>query len=197
MARIVGIDPSTHTGFVALDMAGNVIRATELTGIGDKDPKRMSSLIGEVMDFVRPDDKVCIEGFGFASQQAVQNGGIGWGIRVALYRRGIPYTEAAPDQLKKFLNVSRWKGEKGKKERMTDKEKKAVVMAAIRERYSFFHPNHNVNDAFVLAKIMEAIHDVQEGRALESYRPEEAEVIQSILSPKEKKPRLRRKKVAK
>ncbi|MGG4449629.1 hypothetical protein [Brevibacillus porteri] len=60
--RFVGIDPSTKTGFVALDEKGNVIRQKELTGVGDVDPYRMRTLIHEVKDHVRPDDFVCIEG---------------------------------------------------------------------------------------------------------------------------------------
>ena len=47
--RFIGIDPSTKTGFVALDENGQVLRAKELTGIGDKDPYRMITLIDEVM----------------------------------------------------------------------------------------------------------------------------------------------------
>lgn len=77
--RFVGIDPSTKTGFVALDEDGQVLRAKELTGIGKQDPKRMVTLIDEIMRHVQEGDIVCIEGFGFASQQAIQMGGIGWG----------------------------------------------------------------------------------------------------------------------
>ncbi|CAM3879049.1 hypothetical protein COLU111180_12175 [Cohnella lubricantis] len=189
MVRYVGIDPSTKTGFVALDEAGNVLRAKELTGVGNKDPKRMASLIGEVMQFVQPDDVICIEGFGFASQQAIQLGGIGWGIRIALWRRGLKYTEVAPDQVKKFVGVSSWTGEKGSKRRLSDKEKKAVVMAAVRERFAFFHPNHNVNDAYIMAQIARGLTpDIE----MQITR-EQLEVLQAIRSPTEKKPK--RKKV--
>jgi len=78
----VGIDPSTKTGFVVLDEHEDVQRAKELTGIGSVDTKRMRTLIHEVKDHVQKGDLVCIEGFGFASQQAVQLGGIGWGMRM-------------------------------------------------------------------------------------------------------------------
>ncbi len=47
--RFLGIDPSTKTGLVALDEDGQVLRAKELTGMGDKDPFRMITLIDEVI----------------------------------------------------------------------------------------------------------------------------------------------------
>ncbi|MGE6261025.1 hypothetical protein ACQKCU_24635 [Heyndrickxia sporothermodurans] len=43
--RFVGTAPSTKTGFVALDKHGNVLREKELTGIGNEDAKRMTTLI--------------------------------------------------------------------------------------------------------------------------------------------------------
>jgi crossover junction endodeoxyribonuclease RuvC len=45
--RFVGIDPSTKTGFVALDEDGEVVRAKELIGVGDIDPLRMITLIND------------------------------------------------------------------------------------------------------------------------------------------------------
>lgn len=51
--RFVGIDPSTKTGFVALDEDGQVLVAKELTGVGKEDPKRMATLIDEVMRHVQ------------------------------------------------------------------------------------------------------------------------------------------------
>ncbi len=38
MTRFVGIDPATKTGFVALDIDGNVLMETELKGKGPKVP---------------------------------------------------------------------------------------------------------------------------------------------------------------
>ncbi|MEC2133460.1 hypothetical protein P9G84_31920, partial [Brevibacillus centrosporus] len=98
--RFVGIDPSTKTGFVALDKQGNVVKQKELTGIGSQDPIRMTTLVDEIMDHVQTGDIICIEGFGFSSQQAIQLGGIGWGVRMALYRKGFKYFEVAPMALK-------------------------------------------------------------------------------------------------
>ncbi|MDT2285730.1 hypothetical protein P7H17_05960 [Paenibacillus larvae] len=66
--RFVGIDPSTKTGFVALDQFGNVIKAKELTGINRPDPIRMITLVDEIMDHIQPGDQVFIEGFAHAAK---------------------------------------------------------------------------------------------------------------------------------
>lgn len=169
--RFVGIDPSTKTGFVALDEVGTVIRAKELTGIGNQDPKRMTTLIDEIMAHLRPDDVVCIEGFGFASQQAIQLGGIGWGIRMALYRRGMKYTEIGPAAVKKFATG---KGNANKDE----------MVLPIYKQWSFEHSSDNVRDAFVLARIALTMSNYE----MMKYQTTKAqqEVIASILNPNKK-----------
>ena len=175
--RFVGIDPSTRTGFVALNEHGQVVRAKELTGVGTSDPKRMVTLIDEVMRHLQPDDVICIEGFGFASQQAIQLGGIGWGIRMALFRRGWKYTDVAPGQLKKFAS--------GK-----GNTKKDELAVHIFKRWAFEHSSDNVRDAFVLAQIALAVHWRKTGIYDEfEYPAFQLEVIQAILNPKLKKKR--------
>lgn len=181
MTRFVGIDPSTKTGLVALDLGGQVLREKELTGVGSKDPKRMVTLIDEVMSYIKADDVICIEGFGFASQQAIQLGGIGWGIRMALFRRGIPYIEASPAQLKKFAT--------GK-----GNTKKDEMVLPIYRKWGFENRSDNVRDAYVLAQIAKSIyqkqHIVGPFLGLTNYQ---SEVIDAMLNPPQKK----RKKVAK
>ena len=183
MTRFVGLDPSTKTGFVALDESGKVIEAKEITGIGSVDPKRMRSMIIFILDHIKPNDFIAIEGFGYASQQAVQNGGIGWGIRMPLYAKGFKYYEVAPNAVKKFVNVSGWKGEDGKKLRLKDKEKKLAVKKAVYEHYGFQHSSDNVVDAFIIAQIAKAIKDPSN---LTTYQQE---VIDTILNPLAKKPK--------
>jgi len=56
--RFIGLDPSTKTGFVALDESGQILRAKELTGIGDKDPLCMITLIDEVMAHTQKGDMI-------------------------------------------------------------------------------------------------------------------------------------------
>lgn len=181
--RIVGIDPSTKTGFVALDEDGQVLRAKELMGIGKVDPVRMITLIDEVIRHVEKGDLIIIEGFGFASQQAIQSGGIGWGVRMALTRHGHKYIEVAPNALKKFVNVTGWKGEAGNKVRLQGAEKKNAVMDAAQEHFGFTHSSDNVVDAYVLAQIGKSI----KSRSVD-YQYQK-EVVETIMSPPKKKSR--------
>lgn len=192
MIRFVGIDPSTKTGFVALNEQGEVLKAKELTGVGDEDPYRMATMIDEIMDHVHQDDLIVIEGFGYASQQAVQNGGIGWGIRMALLRRGFKYYEAAPNAVKKFVGISGWVGEKGHMQRLEGREKKKAVMAAVKEMYGFENKSDNIVDAFIMAKIAWEINRQKYCiRLIPTYQEE---VIQQILNPAPKVKKKRRKK---
>jgi crossover junction endodeoxyribonuclease RuvC len=138
--RFIGLDPSTKTGFVALDEHGTVLKQKELTGVGTVDPKRMITMIDDIMVHTKSEDVICIEGFGFASQRAIQLGGIGWGIRMGLTRRGLSYIEAAPSQLKKFAS--------GK-----GNLKKDLLAVHIFKNFDFEHRSDNVRDAYVLAQI--------------------------------------------
>ncbi|USK54386.1 hypothetical protein LIS82_22975 [Cytobacillus solani] len=178
--RFVGIDPSTKTGFVALDEHGQVLREKELTGIGDLDPKRMRTLIDEVIEHIKKDDIVAIEGFGFASQQAIQNGGIGWGIRMALDARKISYIEVAPNALKKYVGVTGFIGEKGNKKRLSGPEKKKAVKKAVIDHFKYTHKSDNVIDAYVLAQIALSHFVVQETESITLINYQ-SEVIDTIL----------------
>lgn len=161
--RFIGLDPSTKTGFVALDESGQVLKAKELTGIG-QDPMRMITLIDEVVKHIKKDDIIIIENFAYMAQgqYVIQLGGIGWGIRMALIRRGHQYIEVAPGQLKKFAT--------GK-----GNTKKENMILPLYEKWGFEHSSDNVRDAYVLAQI---------GRALKykkvNYKYEK-EVVETIL----------------
>jgi crossover junction endodeoxyribonuclease RuvC len=188
--RFVGIDPSTKTGFVALDDSGMVVRAKELTGVGDVDPKRMITLIDEVIAHVRPGDIICIEGFPFDTQRAMFAGGLHHGIRNELFKRKLTYYEVAPNAVKKFVNVSGWIGEKGSKERLKGPAKKKAVMKAVDEHFGFTHKSDNVVDAYILARIAQEIWMSNSG--LQLMLPYQAEVIQSILCPEPKKEKVKK-----
>lgn len=162
--RYVGLDPSTKTGFVALDESGQVLRAKELTGVGNKDPIRMITLIDEVIRHVRKDDFILIENFSYMSQgqYILQLGGIGWGIRMALVRHGFKYIEVAPGQLKKF----------GCGKGNASKDSLGV---GIYKNFGFEHTSDNVRDAYVLAQI---------GRALKYKKVDyqyQKEVVEKLL----------------
>lgn len=185
--RFVGIDPSTKTGFVALDEDGQVLVAKELTGVGKQDPKRMVTLIDEVFSHINKEDFICIEGFSFNSTgQGVDfQYGLGWNIRNSLFRRRIEYWDVAPNAVKKFVNVTGWVGEKGSKTRLTGPAKKKAVMKAVEEHFGFTHKSDNVVDAYILARIAKEIED---GRGCELLLecPYQAEVIESIFNSREK-----------
>ncbi|MBT2647236.1 hypothetical protein J7E52_10955 [Bacillus sp. ISL-34] len=191
--RFVGIDPSTKTGFVAMDQGGNVLKAKELKGLGDVDPKRIVTLTDEIIAHILPGDIICIEGVPFDTQRAAQAGWIHGSIRNALFRKGFNYYEAAPNAVKKFVNVTGWIGEAGHKKRLVGKDKKLAVMKAVEEHYAFIHKSDNVVDAYILAQIASEIHMEQNVlRFLPSYQ---AEVIDAILNPVAKPKK--KKKVAK
>lgn len=190
--RFIGIDPSTKTGFVALDANGEVLKEKELKGIGSADPKRMVTLVDEIIAHLKPDDFICIEGFSFNSTgQGVDfQYGLGWNIRNSLFRRGFNYIEVAPNAVKKYVNVTGWVGEPGNKRRLKGPEKKKAVMAAVKEHFGYQHSSDNVVDAYILAKIASGCFLASETGSLSSvYTSYQAEVIEQILNPAEKKAR--------
>lgn len=183
--RFVGIDPSTKTGFVALAGDGTVLKAKELMGIGDKDPKRMVTLIDDIVEHVQKDDLIVIEGFPFATQRAMFAGGLHHGIRNELFKRGFKYYDVAPNAVKKFVNVTGWIGEKGNKMRLTGTQKKKAVMAAVVEHYNFSHPSDNVVDAYIMAQIAREIW--KEKNTVRLLPKPQQEVINSIMQNTETK----------
>jgi crossover junction endodeoxyribonuclease RuvC len=197
--RFVGIDPSTKTGFVALDESDEVLREKELTGIGDKDPKRMVTLIHDIVSHIQPGDVICIEGFPYDTQRAMFAGGLHHGIRNELYKRKIKYFEVAPNAVKKFVGVTGWTGEPGKKKRLKGPEKKRAVMDAIKEHYGVIYSNDNIADAYILAQIAKAIMLAKHSHQAAFIRLEDyqAEVLINMFKPPEDPKPKKKKKVAK
>jgi crossover junction endodeoxyribonuclease RuvC len=179
--RFVGIDPSTKTGFVALGEGGLVLKQKELTGAGSKDPKRMVTLIDEVIAHIRPGDFICIEGFPFNTQRAMFAGGLHHGLRNELFKRNLTYYEVAPNAVKKFVGVTGWIGEKGSMKRLTGTQKKRVVMKAVSDKFGFVHKSDNVVDAYILAQIALSIWNEQKGEIDLFLSDSQAEVIKNIL----------------
>lgn len=168
--RFVGIDPSTKTGVCVIDENGNVIDSVEITATG-KDPHRMMEIIASTMDMLEPNDQVCIEGFGFASQSGFLLGGIGWGIRMDMASRDIRYNEVAPAALKKFA------GGKGN-------AKKDELAVHIFKQWGYEHGSDNVRDAYVLAQIARAI---RMNTAKTAYQRDVIEQILKPVAPKKKR----------
>jgi crossover junction endodeoxyribonuclease RuvC len=150
---------------VALDEAGRVLRAKELTGIGTKDPKRMVTLIDEIMDHLQPDDVICIESPAMHAQGSAVGfmWGLAHGLRMAMFRRGWHYIDVTPAGVKKFAS--------GK-----GSAKKDELAVHIYKRWGFEHPSDNVRDAYVLAQIARALRSSIEIQKTK----QQAEVLQAI-----------------
>jgi crossover junction endodeoxyribonuclease RuvC len=171
--RFVGIDPSTKTGFVALGADGEVLRRKELYGVGGEDPKRMIFLIDEIMAHLQPGDMICIEGFanGAKGSYVGQMFGIGWGIRMALMRRGWKYTEVSPGQLKKFATG---KGNAAKED----------MILPLSKNWGFENGSDNIRDGFVLAQIARGLQKMSEvDELLNEFYQYQLEVLNTIKNP--------------
>jgi crossover junction endodeoxyribonuclease RuvC len=150
--------------------------------VGDEDPRRMTTLIDEIIAHVKPGDLICIEGFPYDTKRAMFAGGLHHGIRNELFKRKFPYDEVAPNAVKKFINVTGWTGEKGNKVRLTGQQKKRAVMKAVYEIYGFKHKSDNVVDAYIMAGIARDLFLVKNGDLLSSPNFQ-LEVIDVILNP--------------
>lgn len=176
MARFVGIDPSTKTGFVALDDLGNVLVRKELTGTGTQDPKRMVTLIDEIMRHLQPEDVICIESPAMHAQGSAVGfmWGLAHGIRMALHRRGWQYSDVAPAAVKKFATGR-------------GNTKKDEMVLPIFKRWGFEHSSDNVRDAFVLSQIARELHEAKTTGYIKKTPIYQYEVIQAITDPVSKK----------
>jgi crossover junction endodeoxyribonuclease RuvC len=155
MTRYVGIDPATCTGFCAIDERGNVLVEVELgkSVNGGLTIPQLIELENKISTLLEPDDVIMFESPGFATQKAVTTGMIHGGLRTAVHRKGLTFDEVTPAQVKKYVGVTGWIVEEGKKRRLVDKEKKAAIKEAVLERFGYTHNSHNVVDAFILAQI--------------------------------------------
>lgn len=146
LKRYVGIDPSTKTGIVVLDEDGDVWEAKEIHKYGS-DPDRMIRLLDAIDQIIQPCDVICIEDFAYAqANQMALLGGIGWGIRMQLRRREIPYYEVSTGQLKNFVGA---KGNCAKED----------LIIPIHQLWGFTHSSDNVRDAYILAQICRGLHE--------------------------------------
>ncbi|MDF9844173.1 MULTISPECIES: hypothetical protein [unclassified Paenibacillus] len=185
MTRFIGIDPATHTGFVAIGSNGRLAGWTEFVGKGDTAPARINMVLDEVYRHLKPDDDICIEGFAMEAKHDTNkvSSGFNWAARLAVDRRGSSFIVATPNQLKKFVNVSEWEGVAGSKVRLEGKAVKRLVMAAVESHWGDIPRTENIADAYVLARIAEAIYKVKQGQELEDYPQYQQEVIMAIIDP--------------
>lgn len=142
---IVGVDPSSNTGFVVMDELCKV--QTEME-INLKSPMKASTeqilQYGRSIVHMIPDNsRICIEGFSLGSTgQAVSlMFAIGFAIRYELIDQGIDYLEVTPTGLKKFV-AGTGKGN----------AKKEIIIKEVYKRWGYEHASNNVIDAYALAR---------------------------------------------
>ena len=144
--RFVGIDLSTKTGLVILDKFGHIINEEEITSKQD-DPARMCEIVAKIMNQIDENDIIMIEGFSYGSRGRGMSFqfGLGYALRIELYKQGYEYTIATPAQLKKFATN---KGNSSKEN----------MILPIYKNWTFEHDSDNVRDAYVLAQMARGLH---------------------------------------
>ncbi|SDD27763.1 crossover junction endodeoxyribonuclease RuvC [Paenibacillus sp. UNCCL117] len=158
--------------------------AKELTGAGASTPRKIRTLHDEVLRHLQKGDNVCIEGFALDAQDTNKvSSGNNWAARLAADRIVGAFEVAAPGQLKKFVDVSEWTGVKGSKKRLPGPTVKKLVQQAVERIWGFRAPTDNIADAYVLARIAEALHAVKAGRDPATYPDYQREVLESIIDP--------------
>lgn len=147
--RFVGIDPSSSTGFVILDLDGNVILEQEIKIKHRLDPLRMIEICNQIKKELNPKtDKVTIEGFSYGSKgKGVSfQYGLGWLIRAMLFIENVDYREVTPSQVKKFAS------NKGN-------AKKEDLIEPVKKKWNFVGLTDNTTDAYILARVAKGLYD--------------------------------------
>lgn len=186
MTRFIGIDPATNTGMVGLDELGNVLFAESIRGKGKAvkggiSAEQLVSLENQVFQLLELGDEIVLEDTAFGTQNGVSTGMIHGGIRTMIFRKGLVPNLVNPTGTKKYVGVTGWKGEKGSKERLKDKEKKEAVKAAVLEHFNWTHKSHDVIDAYIMAQIALYLYKKRELLPCPRLTSYQLEVIASIL----------------
>lgn len=181
--RLVGIDPATVTGFVAIDLDGNVLVAKDLKGNGKgaMDVKQLVSLENLFYQHIQRFDEILIEDAAPSTQKGITTGMIHGGIRTMIHRKNLAFNVISPNAVKKYVAVTGWTGEIGNKRRLKDKEKKAAMKKACLEHFGFTHKSDNVVDAYIIARIALNLYLLRELQPVLDTKPYQIEVINSIL----------------
>lgn len=141
--RILGLDPSSKTGYVILDEDGNLVKAGVFHYKPAKDRfaryEKYEHKLIELLDDYEI-DLVIIEGFSFAGKfnNSFQYE-LGTVYRMALYKHETMFVEVPPTTLKKFIT--------GK-----GNSKKDMIMLAVYKYWDFDPTDDNEADAYGLAQ---------------------------------------------
>lgn len=185
--RLIGIDPATKTGLVALDINTNVLIDQELKGVGKgaMDARQLVSLENLLHRHLQPEDEIVIEDAAPGTQRGITTGMIHGGLRTIIIRKRLSFNLVNPLSVKKYVGVTGWTGEVGNKRRLKDKEKKAAMKAACLKHFGYTHKSDNVIDAYIIARIALNLYLHRELKPLIDTQPYQVEVIDSILQKRE------------
>lgn len=183
--RFVGIDPATKTGFVALDIDGKVLVAEELSGKSKNEDIKNVELQDSLYPLLKLQDEIVIEGPAMGTQKGITTGMIHGGLRSMVIRKKLLFNTVNPMWTKKYVGVTGWKGEAGKKVRLKDTEKKVAVKAAALKLFGYSHKSHNVVDAYIIARIALNVYRRREYMPLLDTESYQVEVIDDILRGRE------------
>lgn len=154
-AKILGVDLSlTGTGVVFLKgdevIFQKLIKSKPLGDLPIHEIERLVGIIGKIdIDSV---DLVVIEGIAFGIRKTTslsQLSGLNYLLREKCYNSQTPFVIVAPNTLKKFI-TGKGVGQKD------------MLMLAVYKKWGFNPSDNNVNDAYALAKIGEALLDKKE-----------------------------------
>ena len=165
---VVVLQPHTTEGRMPVVCTQRVLAFKQCTGI--ERAVAQAQALDQILEDLRPTLAV-IEGYLFTSAKTrlVSLAEVGTCLRVALWRREVPWKIAHPSQVKKFvlrLGSSRKKGE-------LSKEKMGEAVAVL---WGYAHADDNAVDAYVLAQIGLALSDAAPLRLSKPQR----EVLEAI-----------------
>jgi crossover junction endodeoxyribonuclease RuvC len=181
---VMGIDPGNGVTAMALirtltNEPGKLIYNNAIKS-NQTGPARWIEIEDGITGLLRGDlkpDLICIENYGFNSNTGNAQAELGGVLRRRFYKEGIEYIVVAPSQLKKFVQA---------------KEKEFIIKEVFK-RWEMEFDTHDETDAFVLAKIAEAIMMVRTDPAA-SLPKYQMEVVNALINPAPKKKKSRKKK---
>jgi crossover junction endodeoxyribonuclease RuvC len=163
--RVAGLDLSWEaTGWAIRDCTSPTLQFGALPAVGGSDVERLDTVLNGVLRKVDGGSLVVIEDFAFArGTRAHQLGGLGYLVRHALWRNGIPFILVGPKQRAKFTTGN-------------GNARKEHMLKYIEKRFGVDTDDHNAADAVCLNFIGQSL--------IGWYQPEldfQLQILQAIL----------------
>lgn len=151
---ILGLDPSTQTGWCVISMDGTKLHWGTLHYPPEANRfVRWTRYYNHFLSLVQEyEPKICmIEGYGYANKFTLATMvEIGALFRMASHSCGLPFIEVTPMSLKKFITGS-------------GAAKKEVMMLELFKRWAVTFDDNNQADAYALAQVGRALHGADLG----------------------------------